>query len=351
MSVITYKCKNCGGELIFKPEKQEFVCEYCLSAFTESELQEPAPEETNTKPAEEITDDTSKQTEDSAVYNCPSCGAEVVTDGTTAATFCYYCHNPVVLQGRLDGEFLPNRIIPFKIDKKSATQKFMEWIGKKHFVPKDFYSAEQVEKMTGIYFPYWLVDSDSNSQMSAKGCTVRTWTTGKSQYTETSHYMLNREGEIHLEDVIKNALKKANKKLVETVQPFDAKDLQKFSMSYLSGFQAEKRDIERTALEAEVNADIKKFCEQLLQDSMSGYSSISTVSKNTVIKNIAWEYSLLPVWTLTYKYKDEIYYFAMNGQTGKTCGKLPVNMKKLLAVAGAIAFGVFAIASIGGYLI
>lgn len=345
MSVLTYKCKNCGGELLFKPEKQEFVCEYCMSSFNESEIIEPQAESIDTT---EKTINDSLQEEETLIYNCPSCGAEVVTDGTTAATFCYYCHNPVVLQGRLKGEYLPSRIIPFKIDKKAATEKFMNWISKKLFVPKDFYSQKQTESMTGIYFPYWLVDSDSTAEMSANAEIVRTWTTGKTHYTETSHYVLNREGQVHLEDIIKSALKKANKKLVENVQPFDEKDLEKFSMAYLSGFLAEKRDIESQELEGEVNSEINKYCENLLKETMTSYSHIRPISCNTNINQIDWEYTLLPVWTLTYKYKDEIYYFAMNGQTGKTCGKLPVNMPKLLAFAGGISAVVFLILTLGG---
>lgn len=346
MSVVTYKCKNCGGELLFNPDTQKFSCKYCMSSFTKSEIIEPEKEE---KQDDQFDDN--GEIKDTAVYSCPNCGAQVVTDSTTAATYCYYCHNPVVLMGRLDGKFLPDRIIPFKINRDSAIEKFLGWTKNKKFVPKDFYSEKQIEKLTGVYFPYWIVDCDTTSQMSAKANRVRTWTTGNTRYTETSTYMVDREGEIHLEDVIKTALTKANKKLVETVQPFDEKDFEKFSTVYLSGFQAEKRDVERASLQQEVDSDIKGFCDNLLRDTISGYTSVTPVNSNTNIKNIAWEYSLLPVWTMTYKYKNKTYYYAMNGQTGKVCGKLPVNMKKLIAVASGVSAVLMAIISLGGYLI
>lgn len=351
MPVLTYKCKNCGGELIFNPEKQEFVCEYCMSNFTQAELEALEPDVNEAHKEETSFEKVEEKAEDTNLYVCQSCGAEIVTDGTTAATFCYYCHNPVVLTGRLDGKFLPSRMIPFKIDKKSCVDRFFAWVKKKMFVPKDFYSMQQVDLISGVYFPYWLVDSDSYSELTANAKKIRTWTSGDRRYTEIRYFTLVREGDIHLEDVIKTALKKANKKLVEAIQPFDEKDLQKFSMAYLSGFLAEKRDIETTELEQEVYSDIKKYCEQLLRNTMSGYSDIEPVIEKTQINNIAWEYCLLPVWVMTYNYKGEMYYYALNGQTGKTCGKLPVDMKKLVRVAAIISAATMAILSIGGYLI
>ena len=89
------------------------------------------------------------------VYSCPSCGAEIVAEETTAATSCYYCHNPVVLSGKLDGAYEPDSVIPFEVDQKTARERFKEWIGKKRYVPGDFYSPEQMKRLEGIYYPYW----------------------------------------------------------------------------------------------------------------------------------------------------------------------------------------------------
>ena len=103
MAVITYKCPNCDGGLIFDPESQKFHCEYCLSYFSEEELRNNAPASENEAKASEQAQEaqvTQEAPNTSVIYTCPSCGAEVVTDETTAATFCFYCLNPVVLSGR-----------------------------------------------------------------------------------------------------------------------------------------------------------------------------------------------------------------------------------------------------------
>ena len=38
MAIISFKCPNCGGELIFDPATQKYKCEYCNSLFTQEEL-------------------------------------------------------------------------------------------------------------------------------------------------------------------------------------------------------------------------------------------------------------------------------------------------------------------------
>ena len=180
MSAITYKCPNCDGGLIFDPESGNYACEYCLSKFTQDELMaESQSAETAQVVDESVQETESESVQESAlIYRCPSCGAEVITDETTAATYCFYCHNPIVLEGKLSGEYLPNGIIPFKITKDEAVEKFHEWIQKKKFVAKGFYSKKNIEKLSGVYFPYWLYDGVTTSTLNGSARDVRVWRVG-----------------------------------------------------------------------------------------------------------------------------------------------------------------------------
>ena len=193
MGVITYKCPNCGGGLTFNAEKQKYKCEYCLSEFSQEELDEiekrelekarkqaevqrdPEPEGAGSEAGTEEHVSGSKKTVTPIMYTCPSCGAQIVTDETTAASFCYYCHNPIVLEEKLRGEFKPDYVVPFQIDKKKAQEIFTQWVGRKKFVPDYFFSASQIESMTGVYFPYWLYSCQVKGDLQAEGKTVRVW--------------------------------------------------------------------------------------------------------------------------------------------------------------------------------
>lgn len=357
MAAVTWKCPNCGGGLQFSPQSQDFECEYCMSHFTQEDLEKITAQEGDVTETEETAEqEQAAQTEGKAaavVYLCPSCGAEIVTDATTAATFCFYCHNPIVLQGRMDGGYKPDYVLPFVIDKAKAKEIFLQWLKRKKFVPSEFYAPGQIEKLSGVYFPYWLYSCVVDGQLDAQATMLRTWRSGSTEYTETQVYDVSRNGKMEIKNVSRNALKKADKQLVEGVMPFEMGAMKEFDMGFLAGFFAEKRDLEQHQFEGDVETEIKDFALNSLRNSITGYSGVQVQNQSARLQDSQWAYALLPVWTLTYKspLDGKIYYFACNGQTGKVCGKLPVDKKKLWAYFLKLFVPVFAALLVGGYLI
>lgn len=362
MSAITYKCPNCDGGLVFDPESGTYACEYCLSKFSQEELtaesestvEVPADESTEAVQEEPVTEtgEGETQQQSAVIYHCPSCGAEIITDETTAATFCFYCHNPIVLSGRLEGQYLPDGVIPFKITKEEAIDKFHGWIQKKKFIPRGFYSKRQIEKMTGVYFPYWLYGCETESTLGGSAKDIRIWRVGDIEYTETKIFDIRRAGTVSFKHLPKTALQKAQNAMLKGIFPYEFGAMEKFHMGYLSGFQAEKRDIEKNSLTAEVHKEVETYAAQLMRDTVKGHTSFSVQSQNYHIEKEKFQYILLPVWVLTYRERgNQVYYFAMNGQTGEIVGKLPVDKKKLYGL-GAIIFAlVFVLLLLGGLLL
>ena len=366
MAAITFKCPNCGGELLFEPSKQKYACPYCSSEFTQQELDEMTPvqgqeyeKEPEEAPSHDASGDLSSASSETAeenaqavVYSCPSCGAQIVTDETTAATFCYYCHNPVVLEGRLSGDYLPDEVIPFKISREKAVEQFLQFTGSRKYVPKAFFNQEQIEKLTGVYYHYWVYEADVDAQIDAEANKIRVWRVGETEYTETSIFAVERAGTASFKNLTRNALRKANGELVEKVQPYRFKDLTAFSMGYLSGFQAEKRDMEKGEFEQELRKETAQYAQNLLRNSAGGYSSLRIRnSRHTPVKE-AWHYVLLPVWVLTYQsLSGKMYYYAMNGQTGNVTGELPLDTKKLALHCILLGLVIFALAMAGGYFV
>lgn len=353
MAVISFKCPNCDGELIFDPTTQKYKCEYCDSIFSQEEIEAMKPaaaSEQKMSREPEPDGDAGVADGDAVRYTCPSCGAEIITDDTTAATFCYYCHNPVVLGGRLDGSFLPNKIIPFAVSKEVAVKAFLDHVGKKKFIPKAFFNQKQIESVTGVYFPYWLYDVELEGSLQGDARQVRVWRVGDNEYTETKFYAVERGGDISLDNLSENALKKANAKLAGGVMPFDFKLMKDFHTGYLSGFMAERRDIEQSAVQNKMQAVMRESAEKLLRETVTGYSSVSVKNSNFRPKSERWSYVLLPVWTITYKGRNEkIYYYSMNGQTGKVCGELPIDDVKLGIVSALVGIAVLILGLIGGF--
>ena len=374
MDVITHKCPNCGGALTFDPGDQKFHCPFCLSIFTESEVtafeqkqkeaqladgtapeNQPITEETEPALKEAITEKAEEKAAQMDLFLCPNCGAEIVTDATTAATYCYFCHNPVVLSGRLSGEFLPNKVLPFAIEKAEATAKFLEWAQKKWFVPRDFFDQAQVEKLTGVYFPYWTIDAELDGQLSGTGTSLRIWRVGEIEYTEHKKFAVSRQGKMRINELIKNALSKnVQQKMVTGVQPFPLDKAVDFRSQYLAGFQAEKRDIEYQTLKNEVQKELSGYAENLLSSTVNGYTSFNRTQRNIEITKETNHYVLLPVWLVTYRADDpnkNVFYYAMNGQTGKVSGVLPISYKRLGFTSAAIFAVIAILGMIGGYFL
>ncbi|MBR5124741.1 MAG: zinc ribbon domain-containing protein, partial [Clostridia bacterium] len=321
-----------------------------LSEFDESELSNTGAAEA----AEKQRAEGESFCEQMNLFTCPNCGAEVVADDNTVADYCYYCHNPVVHAGRLSGQLRPHKVVPFRITQKEAEELFLKWCKKKWFLPGAFKSRAHAQQIRGIYFPFWVTDADTQGSADFRATRVHTWRMGDYKYTNTKVYKLERAGEIHFEDIVTCALSDADKKMLEGMLPYPSEELSDFSMPYLSGFFAKKRDIERDALSEEVRGRMNDYTAALLRSSVrDSYTTITPETVNVDIKESHWEYALLPIWVLTYTHKDgKVYTFAINGSTGKIYGELPVSQLKLALLTAAIALPSTALLSlIGGAIL
>ncbi len=347
MEAIKYKCPNCNAELTFKPETQDFGCDYCDSHFSEAEIKIICAKAENSIPDEKEEQAKKEFEEHVNIYHCGSCGAEIIADDQQTATFCYYCHEPVILSGRLSGDYKPSKVIGFKLTRSDALSAFKSWCGKRWFVPKDFKSEQQLEKMTGLYVPFWVADCDITAEYSAIGKKVRSWSSGSYRYTETKEYNVIRDAMIYTDGIPADGESKIDDMLMEAIEPFNYNEAKKFSMSYFSGFFADKYDVDKAAVFPRIRSRATAAARDIIKSSVSAYSSVSVRNEHYNIINTKWEYMMLPVWFMTYKYKGLIYSFAVNGQTGKLAGTPPLDKKKL----GLFCAGIGALIAAAAYLI
>ncbi len=344
MAATTYKCPNCGAYLAFDPETQGWKCDFCESAFTEDAIlkKETSAAEPKEHPSEAH----------QVVYHCQSCGSEIMTDETTVATHCYYCHSPVVLQGRLTSDMRPDSVLPFAVDKEKAVSSFMNWVKGKRYVPKAFFNQAQVESMTGVYYPHFVTDCEVEGALEGEGRNVSVISSPNYITTKTDHYRVRREADITFRSIIRPALSKTNRKLSDGIHPFPLEKEKPFSDAYLTGFLAERRDIEAESIQSEIAHEVSGYVQPLLNDTVRYESqSLSPASR---VKKLKTRYVLLPTWVLTYpnkQNKDDPYYYAMNGCTGEVCGKLPIDRKKLYLTALGVGAAVFAFACVLCYFL
>ena len=118
---------------------------------------------------------------------------------------------------------------------------------------------------------------------------------------------------------------------------FEIDKATQFSMPYLQGFVAQKRDVETNEVSQELQTAARGYAEKAMAGTVKGYSSVTTDHRTLHPVREKWQYLLLPVWVLTYgSNSGQRYYYAMNGQTGEIKGKLPIDFRKLSGVSAII---------------
>lgn len=375
--VTNYQCPACTGPLHFAGTSGMLECDYCGSMYEVSEIEQLyAAKEKQASEAfdkeeekresvsegevfDKINENNSDWNTDSIEqswgidegmrsYNCPSCGAEIICDETTAATSCPYCDNPTVIPGQFSGELRPNYIIPFKLDKNAAKNALKEHYKGKILLPKTFSSDNHIEEVKGIYVPFWLFSAEAKANMSFAATRKHVYRSGDYEVTRTDHYAVSRSGSAAFDKIPTDASKKMPDDYMDSIEPFNYNELTEFSTAYMPGYLADKYDV--TIEESKERADIR--CEnsiaELLRNDIHGYNTVVERGRKIGLKRGEVKYALLPVWILNTKWNNTNYMFVVNGQTGKTVGDLPVDQKKLNLIRAGIFAGVTLLAGFAG---
>lgn len=330
-TLLEYKCPACGGALSFDSGLQKMKCPYCDTEFEVEALKE-LDEALRSAPADDMSWQTQEERqwqegeEDSlASYVCGSCGGEIVTDVNTAATSCPFCGNPVVMMQQVTGSLRPDCIIPFKLDKQTAEAALQKHLSGKILLPKVFRSENHIKEVKGVYVPFWLFDAVADGDARYHATRVRTWADSRYTYTETRHFSIHRAGSLGFCAVPVDGSSKMADDLMESLEPYDLSQAVEFQTAYLAGYYADKYDVSSGQSAQRANARIRESTEQALRQTVVGYSSVLPEKSSIRLRDNKVRYALYPVWLLQTNYRGQDYLFAMNGQTGKLVGNLPVD--------------------------
>ena len=348
-----FKCPCCDGAIEFDASAQKMKCPYCDSEFEMETLQaydtllREQPEENMSWEANAGTQWTEGEADGLRTYCCNSCGGEIVADQTTGASECPFCGNPVIMTGQFAGDLRPDLVIPFKVDKKAAIAALQNHYKGKILLPKVFKDENHIKEVKGLYVPVWLFDTDADAFVRYRATRVRRWSDSSYRYTETRHYSVIRGGDIGFENVPVDGSTKMDDALMESIEPFHIEDAVDFQTAYLSGYLADKYDVNAEASIERANERIKKSTEDAFASTVTNYTSVETVSSNICLNNGRARYALYPVWILNTVWNGEKFTFAINGQTGKTVGDLPMDKGLfrtwLFGVSAAATAAVFAL--------
>lgn len=338
------KCPNCGAALQFRPEMNRLFCEFC--EYSE-EIPVEMTDEGETRVADELDFFSETNTEGfdwgakNKVVICKSCGAESIYDELQIADVCPYCGSNQVMQASEDVKTLaPGGVVPFVIDEKKAGGLFSDWIKHKFFCPKKAKDSARPEAFKGVYLPYWTYDANTTTKYTARYGIDREKKDkdGKTE-TVTDWY---RTGGVHaqnFDDVLVFGSKRYEQELMRRIEPFDTANNKRYQPKFLQGFTAERYSIglkdgwesAKEKMKREIESGIRSDVEKRFNA-----DHVDDVKGDTAYANVTYKYLLLPVWMSSFKYKDKIYRFLVNGQSGKVGGKTPVSALRVILVIAAV---------------
>lgn len=329
-------------------------CDYCAGKFTIEEIEAQYSEKNEiaaeqfekTKDSEWDTSElnTQWQSQEIKTYICPSCAAELICDESTAASRCPYCGNPTVIPGQFKGTLQPDFVLPFKLSQQDAIQALNKYYKGKKFLPDSFKDKNVIKEVQGVYVPFWLFDGKAHVNVMYDATRSHTITQGQYRLTHTDHFDVHRVGSISFEKIPVDSSKNMPDEIMDAIEPFDYRELKPFSHGYLPGFLAERYSYEVSDCMERADLRIQNSSVIAMREDVHGYEGCVEKFKDIRIERGKVYYALMPVYLLSTRFNNSSYLFAMNGQTGKMIGNLPIDQKKYWMTFAAVFAAVCAAA-------
>ena len=340
------KCPNCGATVVFNPATGGMHCEYCgyscelPKAENESEICEMDFESA-------MHTESYNWGEQKKTVQCKQCGAVTIYDALETAAVCPFCGSTNVMPAAHEDTIAPGAACPFCITKDQAGECFSAWLKRKYFAPSKAKVNARPEAFKGVYLPYWTYDAHTTSNFTARAGYDKKVTNDEGHTsTMTDWRRVSGVYQKFFDDVTVMASKHHEGSGVTDCEPFDFSKLIPYSPHVVAGFIAERYSVglkegwmsAQKTIQSRLRHDISAYIRRHWNANRS-----DSVKFSTLYSNITYKYILVPIWISSFKYKDKIYQFAVNGQTGKVGGKAPVSWGKVFLVILLVAAAVFAL--------
>lgn len=349
------KCKDCGANLKYLPGTTSLTCEYC---GIKNDIESEQAVDVQENDYESFLNENEHKEEKQQIHTvkCTNCAASTTLLPNVTSSNCPYCDTPLVITNATTTSIIkPSYILPFKIDRKTATQAFVKWAGSLWFAPNKLkdYAQHSAEKLNGLYMPYWTYDTDTVSDyVGMRGIYYYITETYKDSEGKTQTRQVQRTNwfpasgtvQNQFDDVLIVSSKSLPEQLANELEPWDLQSLVSYNDKYLSGFITESYQVGLKEGFEKVKPKIEPAIRSSVNYAIGGdVQQIITI--NSTYNNISFKHILLPLWLSSYKYKDKVYRFVINARTGEVQGERPYSAAKIallvitiILIVGAVIF-------------
>lgn len=342
------ECPSCGGSFEFNPSTSNLKCPYCdfEAQIADPETEQAGVVELDFSGATDVKNFDWGAEKKSVV--CGSCGAEAIYDALEVANVCPYCDSNQLMEASAEGALSPNGVVTFEVTKQQASEKFITWIKGKWFTPREAKEKAKPDGFQGVYLPHWTFDTQTAARYTADYGINRT-TTDKDGNRKTTIDWYKTSG-LHQKFVDDHAVLATNRhdeKIMSSIRPFNTDKAKPYQSQYFSGFSAERYSVGLEQGWTQAQKEIDDILRKEITDKVKAKFNadhVNNVKLSATYSDVKYKYLMLPIWISSFKFKNKVYHFAVNGQTGKVGGQAPISP---LRVAIAIIAG---IAVVGGFL-
>lgn len=334
-----YKCKSCGASLVFDPKSQMLFCMYCRNSYEPESVDNLRLAKGKNEDTEKI-EDKDSNTYSAISYKCTQCGAELLTTDETITTFCSYCGSFATLESKVTEEEKPDYIIPFKITKNECKDAYDKYIKKAFFAPKDMIDTQDVDKIRGIYMPYYVYTFEKHNEQINMG---QKYNHRSGDYVYYDDYRITTKINSEYTGISHDASSNFYDSLSEAIAPFNYKEKKDFIPAYLCGFYADSADVD-------VDKKYRTDANQIINKELGNNLKKDKIIRKYNCKNpsldmqlVSKKKALFPVYFMSTKNKagDRISYAIMNGQTGEISAEIPIDFKKYLITSLLLTIPIF----------
>lgn len=343
-------CPNCGARTIYNPDMKKLFCEYCHGNWELDIV--PTKKAMENDYLEAVNRENEDWTDKKITIECKSCGAVTEYAATVQSTTCPFCDSVQVVENELTKKTIaPSHLIPFMFGEESAKGKFSQFLKSKWLAPRALKKIAKLEKMKGIYYPYWTYDAETFSKYTADSGKDYTVTVQKTRYengktvvynateTRTKWVRVSGNYSFFADDVLINSTRESVAKICSKVEPFDHSALIPYNPHFLAGFAAQRYTVGLVDGFDLAKAKIARMIEDGIDNEVRriyNADHVRNINAITEYSNIKFKHILLPLWVSSYHYKDKVYQYIVNGQTGKANGEAPLSPIKVTLLVLAI---------------
>jgi hypothetical protein len=352
-----HPCAACGAQAEWNPAKQALVCPFCgtVAPFVVDTTSGALVENDLARALRELPEEARGWQAEKRTVQCQSCKAVSVFDPERVGQNCGFCGSPALIDyNEIKAPIRPQALLPFKISETQVREQIRRWYASKWLAPGKLKSRALVDRVGGVYIPYWTFDAQAVCPWEAEAgyyyYTTETYrdNQGRSQTRQVRHVRWEPASGVvrhFFDDEPVPGTHGVSHRLLSEIEPFKTSELVPYDRAFLSGFVVEHYQIvlldAAQASQEQMKVKLYEMCAAAIPGDTHRNLQIHPTFSAQTFKHI-----LVPVWLLSYLYATKLYQVVVNGYDGRMAGQYPKSPWKIafLVLLAIIAFIIFVLA-------